>query len=205
MTEGAGGGTITAAALYSGHPEVVEHTINLSFLQACEALLASPALSRVHAMTDVTNGGLRGDVHEMSTTARCRIVVEDRHLRSLVQPQVLALLDTLSIDYLGVSLDALLVSVPPEEASLVQEVLGKAGVRMEVIGHVEKGEPEAVLVVDGQERDFTPRFRESAYTPLKKVVDRTPADFEALKERVDRAAEEAKRKKERILHRLRRT
>ncbi len=39
MTEGAGGGTVATAALYSGFPEVVEHTINLSFLQASEALL----------------------------------------------------------------------------------------------------------------------------------------------------------------------
>jgi hydrogenase expression/formation protein len=203
MTEGAGGGTITAAALYSGHSAVVEHTINLSFLRACEALLASEALSRVHAMTDVTNGGLRGDVYEMSTTAGCRIVVEDRHLRELVQPDVLGLLDTLSIDYLGVSLDALLLTVPPEGVQEVQRVIERAGVHTRVIGHVEAGAPEAVLVVDEEERDFTPRFRESAYTPLKKVVDRTPADFERMKEGVDRAAREAVRKKERMLERLR--
>ncbi|MDD1673098.1 MAG: hypothetical protein LUP99_01665, partial [Methanomicrobiales archaeon] len=203
MTEGAGGGTITAAALYSGHYEVVEFTINLSFLRACEALLASPVLSQIHAMTDVTNGGLRGDVHEMAATARCRIVVEDRHLRELVQPEVLALLDTLQIDYLGVSLDALLVSVPPEDANAVQEVIKDAGVRTRVIGWVEKGEPESVLVVNGEERDFTPRFRESAYTPVKKVVDRVPADFEKMKKGVDRAAKEAWEKKERMLHRLR--
>jgi hydrogenase expression/formation protein len=203
MTEGAGGGTITAAALYSGHYEVVEHTINLSFLRACEALLASPALSWVHAMTDVTNGGLRGDVHEMSATAGCRIVVEDRHLRELVQPDVLALLDTLQIDYLGVSLDALLLSLPPIGLPIVQKVIEGAGVQTRVIGHVEAGAPEAVLVVNGEERDFTPRFRESAYTPLKKVVDRIPADFEQMKEGVDRAAREAVRKKERILKRLR--
>ena len=66
MTTGAGGGTIATAALYSGHPEVVDRTINLHFLRACEALLASPALAGIHAMTDVTNGGLRG----MPTSSR---------------------------------------------------------------------------------------------------------------------------------------
>jgi hydrogenase expression/formation protein len=203
MTEGAGGGTITAAALYSGHPGVVEQTINLSFLRACEALLSSPALSWVHAMTDVTNGGLRGDVHEMSATAHCRIVVEDRHLRELVQPEVLGLLDALQIDYLGVSLDALLLSLPPRGVPLVQRVIEEVGVQTRVIGRVEAGAPEAVLVVDGEERDFTPRFRESAYTPLKKVVDRIPADFERMKVGVDRAAQEAAEKKKRILKRLR--
>ena len=39
MTAGAGGGTIATAAIYSGHPDVVERTINLHFLHACEALL----------------------------------------------------------------------------------------------------------------------------------------------------------------------
>ena len=41
MTEGAGGGTIATAAIYSGFPEVVEHTINLNFLVACETLMKS--------------------------------------------------------------------------------------------------------------------------------------------------------------------
>ena len=36
MTEGAGGGTIATAAIYSGFPEVVDKTINLNFLDACE-------------------------------------------------------------------------------------------------------------------------------------------------------------------------
>jgi hydrogenase expression/formation protein len=76
-------------------------------------------------------------------------------------------------------------------------------VQTRVIGRVEAGAPEAVLVVDGEERDFTPRFRESAYTPLKKVVDRIPADFERMKVGVDRAAQEAAEKKKRILKRLR--
>ena len=60
MTEGAGGGTIATAALYSGNAEVVDRTINLQFLYACQALVQSPVLESVHAMTDVTNGGLRG-------------------------------------------------------------------------------------------------------------------------------------------------
>jgi Hydrogenase maturation factor len=87
MTEGAGGGTIATAAIYSGFPDVVEETINLHFLKACEALLASDVLPAIHAMTDVTNGGLRGDAYEMAETAGCRIVVVEDELRTLVQPK----------------------------------------------------------------------------------------------------------------------
>jgi hydrogenase expression/formation protein len=203
MTEGAGGGTIATAAIYSGFPEVVEETINLHFLRACEALLASDALSGIHAMTDVTNGGLRGDAYEMAETANCRIVVIEDELRSLVRPGVLAMLDALEIDYLGVSLDALLVVAPPENAAEIRRVVESAGVTIKEIGYAEEGAPESVLSVKGEIRDFSPRFRESAYTPVKKVVDEDKIDFEEMKAGVKRAAEAAIAKKERMLARLR--
>lgn len=41
MTEGAGGGTVSTTALYYGMHDVVEETINIRFLEACEALLRS--------------------------------------------------------------------------------------------------------------------------------------------------------------------
>lgn len=203
MTEGAGGGTIATAAIYSGFPEVVDETINLHFLKASEALLASDALTGIHAMTDVTNGGLRGDAYEMAETAGCRIVIEEDEIRTLVQPKVLAMLDALEIDYLGVSIDALLVVAPPEVAPEIQRIVGSAGVAMKEIGYAEEGAAESVLVVDGEIQDFSPRFRESAYTPVKKVVDKDKRDFEEMKVGVERAAEAALAKKERMLARLR--
>ncbi|WP_342686109.1 MULTISPECIES: AIR synthase-related protein [unclassified Methanoculleus] len=203
MTEGAGGGTIATAAIYSGFPEVVDATINLHFLKACEALLADSVLPAIHAMTDVTNGGLRGDAYEMAETAGCRIVVVEDELRTLVQPEVLAMLDALEIDYLGVSLDALLVVAPPEVAPEIQRVVESAGVAMREVGYVETGKPESVLSVGGEIRDFSPRFRESAYTPVKKVVDENKRDFEEMKAGVRRAADAALAKKLRILSRLR--
>ena len=203
MTEGAGGGTIATAAIYSGFPEIVDETINLHFLKASEALLASDALTGIHAMTDVTNGGLRGDAYEMAETAGCRIVIEEDEIRTLVQPKVLAMLDALEIDYLGVSIDALLVVAPPEVAPEIQRIVGSAGVAMKEIGYAEEGAAESVLVVDGEIQDFSPRFRESAYTPVKKVVDGDKRDFEEMKAGVERAAEAAIAKKERMLARLR--
>jgi hydrogenase expression/formation protein len=203
MTEGSGGGTIATAAIYSGHPEVVERTINLHFLRSCEALLSSPALFGIHAMTDVTNGGLRGDAHELASTAGARVVIEEEKLRRLVDPGVLPLLDSLGIDYLGVSLDALLVVAPPAAVPGILEVVRGCGVAMEEVGRVEEGRPESLLQVDGALRDFSPRFRESAYTPVKKVVDRRVKDFGAMKQGIDRAAEAALGKKRRILAMLR--
>jgi hydrogenase expression/formation protein len=204
MTEGAGGGTIATAGIYSGFPEVVEQTINLNFLVTCETLMKSDAFFKVHAMTDVTNGGLRGDIYEMAETAQCRIVIDDTNVAGLVEPHVRAMLEDLRIDYLGVSLDALLIVAPPDAAGEICSIVRSAGVRIEQIGRVETGKPEAVLVSQGREQDFTPRFRESAYTPVKKVVDTGMRDFEAMKEGVLKASEAAIRKKERVLERLKR-
>jgi hydrogenase expression/formation protein len=192
MTEGAGGGTIATAAIYSGFPEVVDKTINLNFLNACEVLMKSPVFTQIHAMTDVTNGGLRGDAFEMAETAGCRIVIDEANIG-----------DALKIDYLGVSLDSLLVVAPASAADEICRVIGSAGVTMKQVGHVEAGKAEAVLRADGKDHDFTPKFRESAYTPVKKVADTEPRDFEEMKANVLRASEAAIRKKERVLERLR--
>lgn len=202
MTEGAGGGTI-ATALYSGFPDVVDATINLNFLLASEALLASDALTSIHSMTDVTNGGLRGDVYEMAETAGCRIVIEENGVGALVQPDVAKMLLDLSIDYLGVSLDALLITAPRSAVPAITGVIQSTGVTIREIGRVEAGKPESVLVVDGREQDFTPRFREAAYTPLKKVVELQRCDFDEMKEKVRRAADAAIDKKQRIIERIR--
>jgi hydrogenase expression/formation protein len=203
MTEGAGGGTIATAAIYSGFSEVVEQTINLNFLFACEALMKSRVFTKVHAMTDVTNGGLRGDVYEMAETANCRIVIDDSSIRSLVEPHVREMLENLQIDYLGVSLDSLLVVAPGNVADTICRVVNKAGVAIHKVGYIEEGRPESVLLVDGKERDFSPRFRESAYTPVKKVVDTDARNFDEMKEHVLKASEAAIRKKERVLAKLR--
>lgn len=202
MTQGAGGGTIATAAIYSGFPEVVEQTINLNFLQTCETLMKTPVFQEIHAMTDVTNGGLRGDVYEMAETANCRIVIREEEARTLVEPHVRDMLEELRIDYLGVSLDSLLIVAPQEVSAEICRVVRATGVECHEVGYVEKGKPESVLVVDGKEQDFQPRFRESAYTPVKKVVDTDVRDFEEMKKEVLRASEAAIKKKERVLKRF---
>ncbi|MDD1658842.1 MAG: hypothetical protein LUP92_01110, partial [Methanomicrobiales archaeon] len=98
-----------------------------------------------------------------------------------------------------VSIDALLVVAPPSAAPGILRVVRGCGVPMDEVGRVEQGRPESVLIVDGAERDFSPRFRESAYTPVKKVVDRRMKDFDAMKQGVDKAAEAAIAKKKRVL------
>jgi hydrogenase expression/formation protein len=203
MTEGAGGGTISTAALYYGMHEVVDETINIKFLEACEKLLDSGLVKHIHAMTDVTNGGIRGDAKEISRTASVKLVFDEEEMRKLVNPVVLRMLESLEIDYLGVSLDALLVIAPREVAEDIMETVRSAGVQIGIIGRVEQGSG-AMIMIDGEMRDFTPRFRESAYTPIKKMIgEEQPRNFEEMQRAVDRAASEATSKKKKIIEMVR--
>ncbi|WP_048158343.1 AIR synthase-related protein [Methanosarcina sp. Kolksee] len=203
MTEGAGGGTVSTTALYYGMHEVVEETINIRFLEACEVLLQSGLHKKVHSMTDVTNGGIRGDAKEISKTARVKLVFEEGKIRALVNPKVLSMLESLKIDYLGVSLDALLIIVPPAYADEILDTVRAADIKIDVIGRVEEGNG-AEIFLNGECRDFTPRFRESAYTPVKKVHgEENPRDFEEMKAAIDKAALEAIEKKQKVLEKIR--
>ncbi|MGV8109540.1 AIR synthase-related protein [Methanospirillum sp.] len=202
MTEGAGGGTIATTALYYGYHDVVDRTINLTFLRAADKILSSDLLGSIHAMTDVTNGGLRGDVYEMAKTAGLRFVVIEDAVQDLVDPMVYRMLMDLEIDPLGVSLDAMLIIAPPDVIYQVQSLLSGIGVKSSVVGKVEVGTPEPVLIRDGKEEPFNPRFREAAYTPLKKLVEKDQQDFEMMKQKVDHAAKAAIAKKERVIQKL---
>ncbi|MDP3104390.1 MAG: AIR synthase-related protein [Candidatus Methanoperedens sp.] len=205
MTEGAGGGTISTTALYYGKHSTVDETINLKFIDACEALLEAGLIEKIHAMTDVTNGGVRGDAKEIARTAHVKLVFEEEKLRALVNKKVLSMLDSLEIDYLGVSLDALLIIAPPEHVDDILECVRKKGVAVDIVGKVVVGEG-AELLVNGEVRDFTPRFRESAYTPIKKLVgEKTPRNFDDMKRAVDVAAAQAIEKKKHIIKRLKKS
>ncbi len=81
MSEGAGGGTVSTTALYFGMHEVVEKTLNVKFLEACKALFDHGLIGKIHAMTDVTNGGIRGDAFEIAGTAGVKLVFHEEKLR----------------------------------------------------------------------------------------------------------------------------
>jgi hydrogenase expression/formation protein len=201
MTEGAGGGTVCSAAIYYDWHEVVEETLNIKFLVASQALLEKDL--EIHAMTDVTNGGIRGDAKEISHTAGVKLVFEEDRMRHLVNPRALEMLDALAIDYLGVSIDALLVIAPQEEARTIAEAISGVGVAVDEVGRVEEG-VGAELHIENRVEDFSPRFRESAYTPIKKAVGQdAQKDVVEMKGLVDRAARRAVEKKRRFVERIR--
>ena len=199
MTEGAGGGTIVTTAIYHEQPEIALETLNIKFIKACLALIEIPQLStQIHAMVDVTNGGLRGDLYESTKEARVGVKVYPDRVRSLVNAKVLQMLDSLKIDYLGVSLDALLIYCTPEAVDAIQDALMQQNVKVEQIGYVVP-EPGVIFINSKGEESVVPRFRESAYTKIKEVVDESCASPKETEPKIQAAFRAAEEKKKNIL------
>ncbi|MEM0089543.1 MAG: AIR synthase-related protein [Archaeoglobaceae archaeon] len=202
LTEGAGGGTITTTAIYYGMHEVIEETINLDFIKAVKAIFSSNLVPKIHSMSDVTNGGIRGDAEEIAKTAKKALVFDFEKLRKSVNPKVLKMLEELKIDFMGVSTDSLMIICPESVAKEVKKAVRDVNVKIEEVGWVESGEG-AYVIEDNLRREIKPRFRESAYTPLKKVVgEETPRDFEEMRRKIDEAVLKAIEKKKRVLEKL---
>ena len=211
MTYGAGGGTIATTAIYSGNFDVVSETLDVSFIRACDALYNAGMLKKIHAMLDVTNGGLRGDANEIISTLnkdsdknnknnKIGLIFHESKIKKLVNEKVYKLLKKLDIDYLGVSIDSLLIFAPPENCNEILEVVRCAGIKIDIIGEVVPGGKAVIVDEGGNERELETLFRESGYTKIKKVIgEKTPEEFEEMKEKVAGAYEDAIEKRRKIL------
>ncbi|HUX98783.1 MAG TPA: AIR synthase-related protein [Candidatus Deferrimicrobium sp.] len=177
MTEGAGGGTIATTAIYGAMQDVIKETLNIKFIQACEALFQSDVFSEIHCMCDVTNGGLRGDLHEIAYEAKAGVTINEAKIKPLVNKKVFDMLQKRNVDYLGVSLDALLIFCPVTVVNQICDLIQKKGIKIEVIGEVNKAKEIKMITDSGEEKVF-PRFRESAYTPVKQAVGEEVEEIE---------------------------
>ncbi|RAP48424.1 MAG: hypothetical protein BZ136_04940, partial [Methanosphaera sp. rholeuAM74] len=93
--------------------EVVEETLNVQFIDACKLLNEYPEEEYIHAMTDITNGGINGDANEINKTTELGIRLVYDRIKNLINPHVYSMLDELDIDPLGVSIDSLMIIVDP--------------------------------------------------------------------------------------------
>ena len=60
------------------------------------------------------------------------------------------------------------------------------------------------IIINDDVHDLTPRFRESAYTPIKKVIgENTPEDFDYMKSQINYAAKMSIEKRERVIEQIR--
>jgi hydrogenase expression/formation protein len=76
----------------------------------------------------------------------------------------------------------------------------KNKIKLDIIGRVEKGKSVYLEHKNKSSKivkeKLSPKFREEPYTPIKKIVDRPPSDFERMKKKLGKSALDAKSKKE---------
>ena len=194
MTEGSGGGTISTTAIFYGKKGIVKETLNLDFIKSANVILDmleekgfEKYAKMIHSMTDVTNGGIRGDAFELSEVSGCAIVLYEDKIMKAINKKVLKMLIELGIDPLGVSIDSLLLCVDKRIVDKISEAFEEKGVRYEIVGRVEDKYSSAGSVFvekDGKRTVLQPKYREAPYTPIKKVASRkkpSKSEFEEIK------------------------
>jgi hydrogenase expression/formation protein len=104
---------------------------------------------------------------------------------------------------MGVSIDSLLIVAPAQLEAEIKTALNGV-IKVDEVGHVESGSGAEALR-DGERFTIAPKFRESAYTPVKKVVGEhaDAREIQQMRARVDLAAARALSKKEQMIAYLR--
>ncbi|HDZ18960.1 hypothetical protein LCGC14_0958750 [marine sediment metagenome] len=200
MTEGAGGGTITTTAIYSGNHNVVKETMNIKFLKACEKILNSDYVSEIRAMCDVTNGGIRGDLYEINYEAKCGVNIYEEKVKKLVNPKVFDLLEKVGVDYLGVSLDALLIYCSESISEKIISDLQSINVKCEEIGYVDNSNQVKMIMEGNNKTEIVPKFRESAYTKIKQEIgEEEPENIVLMEKSIEDAALKSLNKRKKII------
>jgi hydrogenase expression/formation protein len=201
MTEGAGGGTIATTAIYGGFPEIIKETMNIKFLQASKAILENNLLEDINSMCDVTNGGIRGDLNEIAYESKIGITIDEEKFKSLINQNVLNLLEKLKVDYLGVSLDALLIFCPESSANKIINAIENVGVKIDMIGYTNNQQGKIQLKTPSGKIELITRYRESAYTKVKEIIGENVNEElkQRLAKKIEATADAAIKKREKII------
>ena len=128
------------------------------------------------------------------------IKIFEEKVESLVNSGVLKMLNTLNIEYLGVSIDSLLIFNQPKYSDEILSALRDAKIKSDIIGTVVEKPKRAILISNGKAESLQPHYREAAYTEVKKIVgEESPQNKEKLMNKTARAAKAAIEKSERII------
>jgi hydrogenase expression/formation protein len=104
------------------------------------------------------------------------------------------MLQELEIDPLGISTDSLMLILPQDSAAEVKAAL-RGVAQVYEVGRVEVGRGAYLENSEG-ERELKAKFREAAYTKVKKIVgEEEPEMMAEMRRRIEEAAARAAKKK----------
>lgn len=117
-----------------------------------EALLASRA-ARVHAMHDLTEGGLATGVKEMAAITGLGATLNRKDIHCYRETE--ALCAHFGLDPLGtIASGALLIATAPEDTQKVLAALREGGIECEVIGYLTEEKKGLKIMEDGRPREL---------------------------------------------------
>ena len=110
------------------------------------------------------------------------------------------MLEKVGVDYLGVSLDALLIYCSEKVSGKIINDLTSHSIKCAEIGYVDDSKQVSIVYKDEEKKTILPKFRESAYTKIKQEIgENTPESKEIMEKRIEKAATEALNKRKNII------
>ncbi len=121
-----------------------------------EALLATKVLQpqhELHAMHDVTEGGILGGIYEVATAANCGFEVQINKIP--VSAEVQQVSDLFQIDpLLTIGAGSMIMAVKPGTESILLEAMKAANIPATQIGSFTTGEQKTIIDANGKAKDF---------------------------------------------------
>jgi hydrogenase expression/formation protein HypE len=149
--------------------DLVSRGISKDLVENAQRFLYDPGISiveearlafrvgQVHAMHDITEGGLADGLYELSIGAGVRIEVEKNRIPVYAESQVLC--DALGLNTLGViASGSLLITASPPVAERILEEAQMKGLALTKIGHVEAAGSPSVTMLTPNGREPVPYF-----------------------------------------------
>ncbi|HEX29191.1 TPA: hydrogenase expression protein [Candidatus Poribacteria bacterium] len=128
-------------------PEVIEKAKGMLFEPGISAVREARAVREmegIHAMHDLTEGGLYNGIVEICIRSRVNAIVYPEKIK--LYPETERLCRIFNIDPLGaISSGSLLMAVSPDRVDEILEAIRSAGVECDVIGEFTEGKGEAYI------------------------------------------------------------
>ncbi len=117
---------------------------------------------------------------------------------------MLELLEKVGVDYLGVSLDALLIYCSDTISEQIISDLASKNIKCSEIGYVDNSNQVNMIYEGEEKKSILPKFRESAYTKIKQEIgEETPELKLEMEIKIEKAATEALKKRQKIIDHIR--
>ena len=157
--------------------ELLSRGISQALIERARGFLFDPGISvvqearlafqagRLHAMHDITEGGLADGLHELSMAAGVKIVVEKDHIPVYAESQILC--EAFGLNPLGViASGALLITASPPQAERILEAAQRQGITMTKIGRIDAAGAPSVTMVTPDGYEPVPYFERDEVTKI---------------------------------------